>query len=92
MENYWAINTNKMMPFVAARRDLKIIHTKWSKSGKDKYDIILLIRNLKYDTKELLWNRNRLSDIENRAVIVKREGDGRGWDVNLGLADVNYYM
>lgn len=43
-------------------------------------------------TQRNFYETNRLTDIENRVVIVKEEGDGRGWDVNLGLADVNYYM
>ena len=43
-------------------------HTKWSKSDKDKYHMILLICGiLKNDTNELIYkqNRNRPTDITN---------------------------
>ena len=35
-------------------------------------------------------NRNRLTDIENRLVVAKGEGVGKGRTGSLGLADVNY--
>ena len=39
-----------------------------------------------------LWSRNRLTDIENRLVIAKREGRlGEGWIRRLALADANYH-
>ena len=36
-----------------------------------------------------LWNRNRLTDTENRLVVAKDCGEG--WIGSLGLADANYY-
>jgi len=35
-------------------------------------------------------NRNRLTDMENRFVIAKGEGEGVGWTGSLGLVDANY--
>ena len=51
--------------------------------------------NLKYDTNELIaatnyYILNRLTDTENRLVVVK--GVGEGWTGIWGLADANYYI
>ena len=69
--------------------------TKWSKSEKDKYHMILYMWNLKYNTKwTYLQNRNRLIDIDRH----REQADlprGWGWggvDWGLGLADANYYV
>ena len=35
---------------------------------------------------------NRLTDIENRLVVAKGEGEGVGWMGGLGLVDANYYI
>ena len=49
--------------------------------------------NVKYDTDELLLNRNRLTDIESKHVVVMSEGRvGDRWIGSLGLADANYYI
>ena len=40
----------------------------------------------------LSTNRNRLTDIENRPVVTKGEGERVGWTGSLGLVDVNYYI
>ena len=48
--------------------------------------------NLKYDTNELIYKTNRLTDIENRLVAAKRGRVVEGWIVSLGLADTNYYI
>ena len=45
--------------------------------------------NLKYDTDELIQNRNRLTDRENRLVVAKGEGMEEGRIRSLGLADAN---
>ena len=38
-------------------------NTKWSKSEKHKYYMIIIhILNLKYDTNELIYKTNRLTD------------------------------
>ena len=58
---------------------------------KDKCRMISLnMWNLKYDTKwTYLWNRKRLTDIENRLVVAKVGEWCRG---SLVLADANYYI
>ena len=38
----------------------------------------------------LSTKQNRLTDTENRLVVVN--GEGEGWTESLGLADANYYM
>ena len=37
-------------------------------------------------TRTYLWNRNRLTDIENRLVVAKGEGDGGGKDWEFGIS------
>ena len=53
-------------------------HTVWSKSDKDKYHMISLICRIwkkKYKWTSL-QNRNRVTDIENKFMDTKEEGDG----------------
>ena len=42
--------------------------------------------NLKYDTKELIYKTNRFTDIENRCVVAKGEGDWRGMEGEFGVS------
>ena len=37
-----------------------------------------------------LSTEQKFTDMENRLVVAKREGEGVGWMGSLGLADVNY--
>ena len=39
-----------------------------------------------------LQNRNRVTDMENRFVVAKGEGQGVRWTGGLGLVDANYYI
>ena len=41
--------------------------------------------NLKYDTNETIWKRNRLRDTANRLVVAKGDGQGEGWTRSLDL-------
>ena len=65
-------------------------HIKWSKSEKDKDNMILFICGiLKNDKKwTFLPNRNRPTDIKNKLMVTKGE---RGAIIrSLGLADTHY--
>ena len=42
--------------------------------------------NLKYDTNELIYKINRLTDIENGLVVAKGKGDGGGLDWEFGIS------
>ena len=35
---------------------------------------------------------NKITDMENRLVVAKGEGEGIGWTGNLGLIDANYCL
>ena len=49
--------------------------------------------NIKYGTNEPIYrNGNRLTDMENKPVIAKGEGEGVGWTGSLGLVGTNYYI
>ena len=45
--------------------------------------------NLKYDTNEHIYERNRLTDMENRLVVAKWEEVGKGRTGSLGLTVAN---
>ena len=65
---------DEILPFVTTWMDLKGI-----------------MQNLKNKiNQQAKQNQNRLTDIENRLVVVKGEGGGEGWTGSLGLADANY--
>ena len=53
------------------------------------YDITY-IWNLIYGTNEPIYRGKNLMDMENRLVVTKGEGEGMGWNENLGLVDANY--
>ena len=40
----------------------------------------------------LSTKQKRLTDIKNRLVVAKGEGEGLGWTGSLGLVDENYYI
>ena len=40
----------------------------------------------------LFIERNRLTDMENRLVVAKGEGEGVEWTGSLGAVDANYYI
>ena len=63
-------------------------HTKQSKSERERqipHDITYKW-NLKYDTNELIYETNRLTDIKNRLVVAKGEGSGGEMDWEFGIS------
>ena len=54
----------------------KDYHTKWSKSEKNKYNDITYLWNLKYDTNELIYKIERLTEIGNKLNSYQRR---KGW-------------
>ena len=76
------------MPFVATWMKLEtLILSEVSQKEKDKYLMISHIWNKEFHKKE-----TRFSDLENRLVVAKREGEGVGWTGNLGLIDADYCL
>ena len=63
-----------------------IILSKVTKKEKDKYHDITYMWNLKYDTNETIWKRNRLRDTENKLVVAKGEGGREGVDWEFGIS------
>ena len=82
---------NEIMPFAATWLRVEIlILSEVSQKEKNKYHMISLMWNLKCGTSESIYkNRNRLTDMENRLVVAKGEGEGAGWAGSLGLVDAN---
>ena len=64
---------------------------KSERKSQISYDINYMW-NPKYDANELILERERLTDIENKPVVAHGDGERRGWTGSLGLADANYYM
>ena len=48
--------------------------------------------SLKYGTDELLYKTETLTDMENRPVVAKGEGEGVGWTGSVELVGANYYI
>ena len=48
--------------------------------------------NLKYGTDEPSYRTETDTQVENRLVVAKREGEGEGWTGSLVLAETNYYI
>ena len=53
---------------------------------KENYRMISLICNIWSFTQIHLWNRNSLTDTENRLVVTKEDGNSRGMDWEFGLS------
>ena len=87
MEYYSAMKKNEIMPFAATWMQLEIIIlSKVVRERQMPYDITYMW-NLKQDTNKLnLWNRNGLTDIENRLVVAKGEVSGGGMDWEFGVS------
>ena len=80
MEYYSTIKKNKIMPFAAIWMDLVIIIlSEVSQKEKEKwYDMIwyhLYIEFKIWHKKAYLWNKDRLTDIDNQLVVTKGEGE-----------------
>ena len=62
-------------------------HNKWSKSDKDKYHMISLTCGILKNNKQmdLLKNKNRHTDIENKFIATKMDSRGEGG--KLGVWD-----
>ena len=39
-----------------------------------------------------LSTEKKITDVDNRLVVAKGEGEGVGWTRSLGLIDTNYYI
>ena len=62
-------------------------HTKWSKSDRERqlsYDIAYMWNLKKWYKRTYLQDRNRVTDVENKLMVTKRERGGRDtlgdWD------------
>ena len=78
MDYYSAIKKNEIMPSAATGMDLEIIIlSDTSQTGKDKYNDITYMWNLKKKYKwTYIQNRNRHTDIENKLIVAKGESEG----------------
>ena len=98
MEYYSAIKKNEITPYAVTWMDLEIIIlNEVSQKEKEKYHMISLTWNLKYDTNEINYKTETDShgiacEIENRLEVAKGWGVGDGWTGSLGSADANYYV
>ena len=69
------------MPFAATWMDLDIIRLSKSNIDRQIYDIFYMW-SLKKSTNELIYKTDRLTDIENKLMVTKREGGKRDkWEV-----------
>ena len=79
-EHYSATKKNEIMPFAAIWRQLEIlILSEVCQEEKDKYHYISYMRNLKCGTNGPIYRTKTHTEMENRLVIAKGEGEGMGW-------------
>ena len=79
MEYYSAIKKNEIMPFAATEMDLEIIIL--NEVSQTKINIIwyhLYVESKIWYKWTYLQSRNRLTDIENKFMVTKGKGGGRG--------------
>ena len=88
MECYSAIKKNEIMPFAATQMDLEIIRLREvSQTEKDKYRMISLMcthRHIRVESTRWhkwtqLWNRSRLTDLENELRLLEGKDGRKGW-------------
>ena len=87
MEYYSAIKKNEIIPFAATWMDLEMI--KLSEVSQRKTNIIwyhLYMESKIWHKWTYLWNRNRLTDIENRLAVTEGEGGRGGKDWECGIS------
>ena len=63
-------------------------HTKWSKSDRERqisYDITYIWNLKKWYKWTYLWNRNRLTDLENELMVTWGDGWEAGLDWEFGI-------
>ena len=67
-------------------------HTKWSKSDKDKYHMILLfVESKKWYKWPYLQKRNRVTDVENKFMVTKGERwGGINWEIGIDIYTLLY--
>ena len=84
---------NKIMPFAATSTELEtLVLSEVSQKEKDKYHMISLICRTSYMAQMNLSTEKKLTDLENRLVVAKGEGEGVGWTGNLGFTDADYCL
>ena len=64
-------------------------HTEWNKLEKDKYHMTYLYVESKiWHKSTYLENRDRLTDTENRLVVVEAEWGGMDWDLGISRCEL----
>ena len=76
MEYYSAITKNKITPFSAIWMDLEMIIIEVSQTEKDRHHMISLICEVKKKGYQQTYLQNRVTDVENKSVVTKEEGEG----------------
>ena len=82
MEYYSVIKKNEIISFATTLMDLDIIIL--NKERKTPFN--LYVESKIWHKLTYLWNRNRLTDIENRIVVAKEEGNGGEIDWEFGIS------
>ena len=80
---------DRLLPFAATWMQLEILFLRKRKANTTWYH--LYVESKTWCKWTYLQKRNRLTDIENRIVVAKKEGRS-GMEVSLGLVDTNYYI
>ena len=93
MECYSVIKKNEITPFAATWIQLEsIIGSEVRKRKTSVIDITYMWNLQKWHKWTYLQNRNRLTDIEYRLMVAKREEGGERCTGGLGMVDANDYI
>ena len=91
MKYYSTMEKNEIMPWMAL--EIIILSEVSQKDRQIPYYYHLYVEFKTWHKRTSLWNRNRLTEIENKLLVGKGE---RWWGKDefrsLGLADTNYYI
>ena len=93
MEHYSAMKKKEIMPFAVTMDATRYQLSDVRKKNTNTTWYHLYVESQEWHEWSYLWNRNRLTIIQNRVVFAKVEvGLGQGWSGELGSADVSYYI
>ena len=89
MENYSSVKKNEIIPFAATWMDLEIITLNEVRQRKTNVWYCLHVGSKKkWYNWSYLWNRNRLTDLENEPIVT----EGKGQIGSLGLTHTHCYV
>ena len=88
MGYYSVIKKNEIMTICSHMDATRDYHTKWNKSEREKTNTLyhLHVESKIWNKWTYLWNRNGISDMENKLVVAKRKRSERSLNWEFGIS------